>query len=99
MKTPVKAAAYHVRYIETGIDNIVNGSYPSPGCLLGYVLNGCSENIAIKINDILEKANRPDEILNNSNCEIDRLKKSYNSIHLNAFSLNHFWLEFGNSVS
>lgn len=99
VKTPIKASSYQERYITTGIDNILNGNYPSPGCIVGYVLDGCSDNIAVKINNILKVASRQNEVLSSVNCEVERLKKSYNSIHPNSLSLNHIWLEFNNAVS
>jgi hypothetical protein len=62
--TGKKVEAYKLRkrYIDTGIDNFVNGGYPN-GCLLGYILEGDNLRIVKQINQILKNAGRDIEIL------------------------------------
>lgn len=54
------------RYIETGIDNYVEGRYSekvNKGCLCGYILEGNVNNIVTDINSILTVNERTTEIL------------------------------------
>ena len=53
--TKVSAKNLQQRYIDTGISHFVSGYYPSNGCLCGYILQGNTDNIIHKINEILEK--------------------------------------------
>jgi hypothetical protein len=56
------------RYIDTGIDNFVNGKYSpdvSRGCVVGYVVQGIAFNIRQKINDLLIHRQRNNETLEN----------------------------------
>jgi len=64
--TLINAERLRRRYITTGIDNFKNGKY-SDGCLLGYILEGNSNNIIEKINKSLEQENRITECLMRSN--------------------------------
>lgn len=63
-----EAIKLHKRYIDTGIDNFVNGRYASlmnKGCIAGYVIQGSIPNIVTKINEILISSNRNSEIITN----------------------------------
>jgi hypothetical protein len=54
------------RYIDTGIDNFVNGRYSSTlprGCIAGYVVQGTAAEIVVRINDLLERRGRQRELL------------------------------------
>lgn len=81
----------HRRYITTGIDNFVDGTYKQPGCLLGYVLEGQPLQIADKINALLRANGRVTEQLSN---DPNRANFYFNSSHLNDLTLGHYWLDF-----
>lgn len=89
--SPVDATKYNKRYIETGIQNFVNGKYPR-GCLVGYVLVGEPDNVANNINTILLTANRKGEILVKSNNVLT--KYYFISKHSTTLELKHFLLKF-----
>lgn len=57
------ANAYAERYIRTGIDNILNEHYPCDSLLLGYVLVGNICEAMEKINKILIKSSRTNEVI------------------------------------
>lgn len=42
------------RYINKGVLHFISDYYPSNGCLCGYILEGSSDKIISKLNDILE---------------------------------------------
>lgn len=44
------ARAYHKRYVETGLKNLLDGYYPSNTCLLGYVLEGSVSDVVVGVN-------------------------------------------------
>lgn len=54
------------RYIDTGIDNFVNGRYSpdmSRGCILGYVVCGTASNVVDRINALMTHRSRINECL------------------------------------
>lgn len=57
------AKYYYKRYIETGIDHIITGYYPSNTLLLGYVLAGDINPVVDGINSKLSSQNRSSEHL------------------------------------
>lgn len=71
------------RYIDTGIDNFINGRY-SPkvprGCVVGYVVQGIAFNIRQKINDLLIHRDRNNETLENRRT-INTCPDCYRSVH------------------
>jgi hypothetical protein len=91
-KTAVNSKSYQQRYINTGIQNFINGRYPQ-GCLVGYVLEGNPENIADKINDLLKSASRNVECLKKINAE-GKIQFCYESTHTGKHlsSLTHYFL-------
>lgn len=93
-KTPTNAKSYQQRYIDTGIQNFINGKY-SRGCLVGYVLEGDSENIADKINDLLKAASRNKECLIKIS-EDGKIQYCFASSHTgkNLSKLTHYFLNF-----
>lgn len=78
-----RASNLRARYIDTGIDNFVNGRY-SPevprGCVVGYVVQGTAFNIGQKINDLLIYRGRNDERLENRHA-INTCPNCYRSMH------------------
>lgn len=90
-----------VRYVETGIDNFVNGRY-SPevprGCVVGYVINGVASKIAQKINDLLVHRERKSECMINHHT-INGCSDCYQSAHTRTtdkkrIELHHVHLTF-----
>lgn len=57
------AKYYYKRYIETGIDHIIKGDYPSNAIILGYVLIGDMNPVVNDINSELSSLNRSSEHL------------------------------------
>lgn len=54
---------YAQRYIDTGIDNLLNGHYPSNTLLLGYVLVGAVGEAVDLLNQYLTKRTRSTEMI------------------------------------
>jgi hypothetical protein len=93
-KTKLNAKKLHERYIETGIDKYLSGKYPQRGCLVGYVLEGKSINIAKQINSVLLEQNRSAESLVGKTCLIDNISYHFLSSHPNSLNLEHYFIEF-----
>lgn len=93
-KTAVNSKSYQQRYINTGIQNFINGRYPQ-GCLVGYVLEGNSENIADRINHLLKLAGRSSECLKNK-IAYGKIQFRYESTHTSIHKTNliHYFLNF-----
>lgn len=93
-KTPTNAKSYQQRYIDTGIQNFINGKY-SRGCLIGYVLEGNPEKIADKINELLKLSGRSAECLNKKSA-FGRIRVHYESTHTgkHLVELTHYFLNF-----
>lgn len=58
-----QANSYFKRYIETGIEHIIKGDYPSNAVILGYVLVGAINPVVDGINSELSSQNRNSEHL------------------------------------
>lgn len=82
------------RYIDTGIDNFVEGRY-SPvipkGCVAGYVVHGDPQNVASKINNLLEHRDRKSEFLRDRH-SINECPDCYRSAHTRATDTKHLEL-------
>lgn len=81
------------RYINTGIDNFVSGKYAN-GSLIGYLLEGKTDDTIKGINSLLEKDKRNTEILLLK--EHDLLNAYYESNQSNIGILKHLILDFTN---
>jgi hypothetical protein len=93
-KTPVDARFYQKRYINTGIQNFIDGKYPR-GCLIGYILEGNPDGVVEKINILLKTDKRNGECLSKK-IVYGTLQYCFVSIHNveNLDDLNHFFLNF-----
>ena len=89
------------RYINTGIDNFVEGRY-SPiipkGCLVGYVIQGSALNIKNKINALMILRERENEKLSNRHI-INGCQDCFHSKHIREsdgkkLMLRHIFLTF-----
>jgi len=93
-KSKIPANKLHIRYIETGIDNYLSGQYPSNGCLVGYILQGKTENIVSMLNTCLCNLSRKPEILQLQSLEQINFKPYYISSHNNVSSIKHLMFDF-----
>lgn len=93
-KSKIPANKLHIRYIETGIDNYLSGQYPSNGCLVGYILQGKTENIVSMLNTCLCNLSRKPEILQLQSLEQINFKSYYISSHNNVSSIKHLMFDF-----
>lgn len=93
-KTALNAKSYQQRYIDTGIQNFIDGRYPH-GCLVGYVLEGDSGRIADKINDLLKSSSRSTESLSKKNT-FGKIQIQFESNHTGKHlsKLSHYFLNF-----
>jgi len=88
------------RYIDTGIDNFINGRYSDKmgiGCMVGYVVQGSASEIASKINNLLIRDGR--NIENIMLHAIDGCSDCYLSKHIRTtdykeIKLRHIFLTF-----
>lgn len=76
----ISAKAYAKRYVDTGVDHILDGYYPYNTLLLGYVLVGTINDAIDRINQALNKDLRYSEIIAISN------NKEYPNL---TFGLSH----------
>jgi len=82
------------RYIDTGIDNFVSKKYEN-GSLLGYLLEGKTNDTIIGINSLLEKDKRNTETLI---FKSNKLIKAYcESNHSDIGTLKHLIFDFTNA--
>lgn len=96
----INANSLHNRYIKTGIDNYLSGRYPSNGCLVGYILQGKTDNIISALNSCLASLNRGSEELKQQSFELVDLESCYISSHNNFPLMKHLMFDFvSNSVS
>mgnify|MGYP007045047295 FL=1 len=93
-KSKIQANKLHIRYIETGVDSYLSGQYPSNGCLIGYILQGKTENIVSMLNTCLCNMNREPEILQLQSLEQINFKSYYISSHNNVSSIEHLMFDF-----
>lgn len=84
------------RYIKTGIDNFVSRKYEN-GSLIGYLLEGKTDETIKGINSFLEKDKRDTEILNLKSEKL--LKSIYQSNHSDIGTLKHLIFDFTNISS
>ncbi|AFD08699.1 hypothetical protein [Solitalea canadensis] len=81
-------------YINDGMDRFVSQKYPL-GCMVGYLLEGCSNETVNGINTLLEKDKRNTETLN---LKISKFHKIYyESEHTEIGTLKHLIFDFTNS--
>jgi hypothetical protein len=81
------------RYIDTGINNFVSGKYEN-GSLIGYLLEGTTDETVKGINSLLEKDKRNTEVLNLKSDKL--LKTIYQSNHSDIGTLKHLIFDFTN---
>lgn len=81
------------RYIDTGINNFVSGKYEN-GSLIGYLLEGKTDETIKGINILLEKDKRNTEVLNLKSEKL--LKSIYQSNHSDIGTLKHLIFDFTN---
>jgi hypothetical protein len=91
-----------IDYINTGIGNFINGRYShemSRDCITGYVLQGSTPEIVLKINNLLSQDGRSKEVIEKSDSINDR-PDYYQSRHIrttdkNKIEQQHVFLTFG----
>lgn len=96
-KTKISANQLHRRYIETGIDNYLSSKYPQNGCLIGYILQGKTENIVSMLNICLCALNRKTELLQSKDLEFADFILCYVSSHEKFLSMKHLMFDFANN--
>ena len=96
-KTKISANQLHRRYIETGIDNYLSSKYPQNGCLIGYILQGKTENIVSMLNICLCALNRKTELLQSMDLEFAAFISCYVSSHEKFLSMKHLMFDFANN--
>lgn len=81
------------RYITTGINNfLIGGKYSNcDGFLVGYILEGTTQDCVDGVNNLLIKDGRTNEIIQNITNFL------FESIHSNR-NLNHYFLNYSNSL-
>lgn len=79
------------RYINTGIDNFVSKKYEN-GSLIGYLLEGKTDETVKGINSLLEKDKRQTETLNFTSNKL--FKSYYESNHSDIGILKHLIFDF-----
>lgn len=84
------------RYIDTGINNFVSGKY-SNGSLIGYLLEGSTNETIAGVNSLLIKDKRDAETLKLKSDK--RVNTLYTSTHLNIDVLKHLIFDFTNFSS
>ena len=91
-----KVSSLKRRYIATGIDNfLTGGKYENcDGILLGYILEGSSENCKEGINKLLLKDKRINEIINYNELIINN-HKIYESSHSQR-NIKHLFFDYSN---
>lgn len=82
------------RYIDTGIDNFVSKKYEN-GSMLGYLLEGNTDETIIGINSLLKKDKRNTETLIPKPNKL--IKTYYESNHSAVGTLKHLIFEFTNT--
>lgn len=91
-----KSSGLKRAYINEGMDRYISEKYPI-GCMLGYLLEGKTDETIKAINSLLEKDKRNTEILN---LKSDRLLNSiYQSNHSDIGILKHFIFDFTNILN
>lgn len=80
-------------YIKEGINRFVSKKYPM-GCMLGYLLEGKTDETVKGINSLLVKDKRKTEVLNLKSNKL--LKTYFESNHKNIDVLKHLIFDFTN---
>lgn len=93
-KTKINALRLQSEYILNGMDRFISGKYPSNGCMMGYVLEGKSNNIIEGINMLLKQQGRSEECLKKKEINIPNLEDLFLSLHDNNLTLRHLFLNF-----
>lgn len=93
-KSKISAKKLHLRYIKTGIDNYLSGKYPMNGCLIGYILQGRTENIVSMLNVYLCNIDRESEILQSQSLDLKYFNSYYISVHNNSPFIKHLMFDF-----
>ena len=90
-----KAVRGHERYIETGIEHFLSGHYPLPGCIVGYVVEGDTQQILSSVNGlILNRGLSPRVgIIQQDTIHFSELYFSANQSRTGEMHLNHFMLK------
>jgi len=83
-------------YINEGMNRFISEKYPM-GCMLGYLLEGKTNETIIGINSLLEKDKRNTETLIFKSNKL--IKTYYESNHSDIGTLKHLILEFTNISS
>ncbi len=86
-----KDSALKGAYINEGMDRFISEKYPL-GCMLGYLLEGKTDETVIGINSLLKKGKRNSEVLNFKPHKL--LKNAYESNHSGIGILRHLILNF-----
>ncbi len=91
----LKEKSSHLKraYIHEGMDRYISEKYPI-GSMLGYLLEGKTDETVKGINSLLEKDKRNSEILNLKSEK--KLKFIYQSNHSNIGTLKHLIFDFTN---
>lgn len=79
------------RYIDTGINNFISQKYTN-GSLIGYLIEGKTDDTVKGINSFLKKDNRSDEIL--IKIPTNFFNTYYESDHLNIGKMKHLIFDF-----
>jgi len=79
-------------YINEGMDRFISAKYPMFGCMLGYLLEGKTEETRKGINSLLEKDDRNSEILNPKSNKLFQFY--YESNHSKIGILKHLIFDF-----
>lgn len=92
----INATDNQERYIDTGIRHFISGYYPSNGCVVGYVVNGHTQNIVQCINQIIKKKNWNPQIgfiEKGTTPQYKELFTSTNQLEKGDFILKHLFLQ------
>lgn len=93
-KSTTEAKSYFQRYIETGIDHIINSDYPSNVIILGYVLVGDINPVVNGINSELSSQNRSSEHLFHETSSYEcNIRSTFSSNHP-LVRIDHLMLKF-----
>lgn len=86
-----KSSTLKRAYINEGIDRYISEKYPM-GCMLGYLLEGKTDETIKGVNSLLEKDKRSTEVLNQKSDKL--LKSMYQSNHSDIGTLKHMIFDF-----
>ena len=93
-KSPTSPVKYAQRYIDTGIDSLLNGHYPSDTLLLGYVLEGTVQGAVGLLNKrLIKNLRRGEKIVLRKDLAFKLLKFAL-SKHPQKVDIEHCFLSF-----